>query len=206
MRPRRGGERARGERASPPLRETLFFPACRAIAAMAGTAVRRGERRRRAETWRILRRSGVASRSFRFRRARARVASPTGAGFTARDERTFLRDRRLGQCARRSRHGRSRAPNVEADHPASSPSQQNMSGEGGFNDEAYDSGMQAMCVPVLARPPSAIPGLLRSRAVRFLGDAVGSNLSASNRRPSRLRLTRAFRAPFLASSAALRFR
>jgi len=173
---------------------------------MAGTAVRRGERRRRAETWRILRRSGVAFRSFRFRRARARVASPTGAGFTARDERTFLRDRRLGQCARRSRHGRSRAPNVEADHPASSPSQQNMSGEGGFNDEAYDSGMQAMCVPVLARPPSAIPGLLRSRAVRFLADAVGSDLSASNRRPSRLRLTRAFRAPFLASSAALRFR
>ena len=106
------------------------------------------------------------------------------------------------KCARR-RHGRSRAPNVEADHPASSPSQQNMSGEGGFNDEAYDSGMQAMCVPVLARPPSAIPGLLRSRAVRFLADAVGSDLSASNRRPSRLRLTRAFRAPFLASSAAL---
>jgi hypothetical protein len=81
-----------------------------------------------------------------------------------------------------------------------------MSGEGGFNDEAYDSGMQAMCVPVLARPPSAIPRLLRARAVRFLADAVGSDLVPSNRRPSRLRLTRAFRAPFLASSAALRFR
>lgn len=28
-----------------------------------------------------------------------------------------------------------------------------MSGEGGFNDEAYDSGMQAMCVPTPSPPP-----------------------------------------------------
>ena len=86
----------------------------------------------------------VARRS---RRHRVAFYGEAARAFSTPEARVDARDAR-------SRHDDRPCANADADLLDPSLSPQNMSGEGGFNDEAYDSGMQAMCVPTPSPPPS----------------------------------------------------
>ena len=86
----------------------------------------------------------VARRS---RRHRVAFYGEGARAFSTPEARVDARDAR-------SRHDDRPCANADADLLDPSISPQNMSGEGGFNDEAYDSGMQAMCVPTPSPPPS----------------------------------------------------
>ena len=95
-----------------------------------------------------------ASRKFPPTSGSRGVRVAIGSRFTARARAFSTPEARVDARDARSRHDDRPCANADADLLDPSISPQNMSGEGGFNDEAYDSGMQAMCVPTPSPPPS----------------------------------------------------